>query len=213
MRQLYSTRLLCVEYDSLLLKWGCSLRHVWSVQARSILSIPEHLATDSKRIRHTPLEMIEMAQNFQDCRWCIENEPEWSEHAKCWIHRRDSIDKRCLNPEFHEWWKSVGENVEGGPTEAQVFYAGRASRDAEVADWKKAIKGLTPSGSEFVDDPAACAAFIRERTNVPQIVIDLRKQNANLQSRIDRVKALAEDRKANQRNIQADELLRALEGR
>lgn len=29
--------------------------------------------------------------------------------------------------------------------------------------WKKAVEGLTPSGSEFVDDPENCARHIRER--------------------------------------------------
>jgi hypothetical protein len=31
-----------------------------------------------------------------ECRWCAENQPEWSDDAKCWIHRRASVDKRCL---------------------------------------------------------------------------------------------------------------------
>lgn len=32
------------------------------------------------------------------CRWCIEGAPEWSYDAKVWIHRRPTLDKRCLNP-------------------------------------------------------------------------------------------------------------------
>ena len=31
-----------------------------------------------------------------ECKWCAENEPEWSPYAQCWIHRLSSIDKRCL---------------------------------------------------------------------------------------------------------------------
>jgi hypothetical protein len=30
-----------------------------------------------------------------------------------------------------------------------------------IEDWKRAIEGLTPGGSEFVDDPQRCAEYIR----------------------------------------------------
>jgi len=43
-----------------------------------------------------------------------------------------------------------------------------------VTAWKKAIEGLTPSGSEYVDDPERCAAYIRERLAGPKTVRDLR---------------------------------------
>jgi hypothetical protein len=30
------------------------------------------------------------------CKWCREgNVPEWSPYAKCYIHRRETLDKRC----------------------------------------------------------------------------------------------------------------------
>jgi hypothetical protein len=33
------------------------------------------------------------------CKWCDEgNAPVWSFDAHVWIHRRDTIDKRCLFP-------------------------------------------------------------------------------------------------------------------
>ena len=32
-----------------------------------------------------------------ECKWCpTEGLPEWSPEAQCWIHRRSSVDKRCL---------------------------------------------------------------------------------------------------------------------
>jgi hypothetical protein len=33
-----------------------------------------------------------------ECKWCGESESnlEWSTYAKCWIHRREKLDKRCL---------------------------------------------------------------------------------------------------------------------
>lgn len=64
--------------------------------------------------------------------------------------------------------------------------------DVEVlAPWKKAIEGLTPSGSEFVNDPAACAAYIRKRTNYPPIIIKLRERVAELEQQVAEVPAKA----------------------
>lgn len=57
----------------------------------------------------------------------------------------------------------------------------------ENGRWKAAIEGLTPNGSEYVDDPEACAAAIRHRTRWPQQIIEaraelsrLRKENAEV---------------------------------
>lgn len=38
--------------------------------------------------------------------------------------------------------------------------------------WKAAIEGLTPGGSEYVNDPEACAATIRERSRWPRQIIE-----------------------------------------
>ena len=67
-----------------------------------------------------------------ECKWCISNEPEWSMHAKVWIHRRESVDKACLNQAFSAWWDSTGKNAVGGSTEEQYFNAGRESLRAEL---------------------------------------------------------------------------------
>jgi hypothetical protein len=32
------------------------------------------------------------------CKWCEDGAPEWSYHAKVWIHRRERLDRRCENP-------------------------------------------------------------------------------------------------------------------
>lgn len=48
--------------------------------------------------------------------------------------------------------------------------------DKMTMRWKKAVEGLTPSGSEFVNDPEYCAAFIRKRTEYPKMIIDLRAE-------------------------------------
>jgi len=70
-----------------------------------------------------------------------------------------------------------------------------AQREADarnmLARWKRAIEGLTPSGSEFVDDPEYCAAYIRKRTEYPSQIITLRKQVAELQDAADVARGLA----------------------
>jgi len=55
---------------------------------------------------------------------------------------------------------------------------------AVLERWKKAVEGLTPSGSEFVDDPENCAAYIRKRTQYPQIIINLRAGNERLRGEL-----------------------------
>lgn len=46
--------------------------------------------------------------------------------------------------------------------------------------YKKALESLTPGGSEFSNDPERCAADIRERTNYPKQIIELRAELAAL---------------------------------
>ena len=54
--------------------------------------------------------------------------------------------------------------------------AQRHMREAQdmTARWKKAVEGVTPPGSEYVDDPERCADFIRFRSNYPPIIIALK---------------------------------------
>lgn len=59
---------------------------------------------------------------------------------------------------------------------------------AVLERWKKAVEGLTPSGSEFVDDPENCAAYIRKRTQYPQIIINLRAGNERLRGELAQAK-------------------------
>lgn len=37
--------------------------------------------------------------------------------------------------------------------------------------WKEAVEGLTPNGSEFVDDPKACSAYIRQVLHSPVTIV------------------------------------------
>lgn len=47
--------------------------------------------------------------------------------------------------------------------------------------WKAAVEGLTPQGSEYVDDPEACAAAIRERCRYPKQIIEARARVEQLE--------------------------------
>lgn len=71
-------------------------------------------------------------------------------------------DSKVLQSEF----KARGERI--------------AELEVELKQWKKAVEGLTPSGSEFVNDPENCARYIRERTNWPNVVRQLRQKNTEL---------------------------------
>lgn len=68
-------------------------------------------------------------------------------------------------------------------------------KEAECERWKKAVEGLTPSGSEFVNDPENCAAFIRKRTQYPRMIIELREK-------LQAAKSLAAARLADQEAIE-----------
>jgi len=64
--------------------------------------------------------------------------------------------------------------------ERDAYLDGLTDLRAELARWKAAIEGLTPQGSEYVDDPERCAEAIRERCRYPKQVIGLRAENAAL---------------------------------
>lgn len=53
---------------------------------------------------------------------------------------------------------------------------------AEVARWKSAVEGLTPGGSEYVDDPERCAEHIRQWCAWPKKMIALKAENEQLRS-------------------------------
>jgi len=57
---------------------------------------------------------------------------------------------------------------------------------AELEDmnlrWKKAVEGLTPQGSEYVNDPERCAEAIRYRCQYPRQILDLQKRVGELEA-------------------------------
>ncbi len=56
--------------------------------------------------------------------------------------------------------------------------------------WKKAVEGLTPSGSEFVDDPKACGDYVRERmSDQHRLVIKTIQEKQELAERADKAEA------------------------
>jgi len=54
-------------------------------------------------------------------------------------------------------------------------------QQVEIARWKKAIEGLTPGGSELVNDPERCAAYLHEHTQYPKQILELRAKVVDLQ--------------------------------
>lgn len=58
--------------------------------------------------------------------------------------------------------------------------------------WKAAIEGLTPSGSEYVDDPEACATTIRQRTRWPKQIIEARQRVIVLEGALGELTSVAE---------------------
>lgn len=48
--------------------------------------------------------------------------------------------------------------------------------------YKKELEGLTPSGSEFVDDPERCAAFVKDRLSFNMGLI---KENRKLKAQVE----------------------------
>lgn len=52
--------------------------------------------------------------------------------------------------------------------------------EAELLRWKKAVEGLTPGGSEFVDNPEACAAYIQNNLNTPRRIMKLLAERKEL---------------------------------
>lgn len=64
---------------------------------------------------------------------------------------------------------------------ADAFRPLLARLEREKERWRRAIEGLTPSGSEFYNDPEYCAEYIRKRTQYPKMIIELREQVARLE--------------------------------
>jgi hypothetical protein len=46
-----------------------------------------------------------------------------------------------------------------------------AAKDARIREWALALQSLTPGGSEYVDDPTRCVAFVREARELQHRVI------------------------------------------
>lgn len=58
------------------------------------MEVPKDYGVASKE----QIEEMKKAPNYK-CRWCVsDGPPEWSEHAKVWIHRRDKLDRVCEKP-------------------------------------------------------------------------------------------------------------------
>lgn len=62
-----------------------------------------------------------------------------------------------------------------------VAIIARNKLEEYIVSYKRSLEGLTPGGSEFVDDPKFCAEFIRNRMNhlsesMKKMVVDNKKK-------------------------------------
>jgi hypothetical protein len=76
----------------------------------------------------------------------------------------------------------------GGTFAVDHLLAVIEDQDAMLKRWKYAVEGLTPNGSEYVDDPEACATAIRERTRYPKQIIELRAKVEKQEREIEQLK-------------------------
>ena len=73
-------------------------------------------------------------------------------------------------------------DVTNRPTARERQAAEVAELKRHLARWKKAIEGLTPSGSEFVDDPERCAVHILARTIGPRKYVEMGQRVEQLEA-------------------------------
>lgn len=95
-------------------------------------------------------------------------------------HRLFRLDSNRLNA-------SLIDQRDPLRTENEQLLARCEAAESLTARWKTAIEGLTPQGSEYVNDPDACAAAIRQRCQYPKMIIELKRQVAELSAEVARV--------------------------
>lgn len=108
-----------------------------------------------------------------------------NKHSK--LHSRAELEaavQSAKEQERKETQQEMFELVQQSAERALHWEAEVEKLKAEKLRWKKAIEGLTPSGSEFVDDPEYCAAYIRRRTEYPRMIIELRQDLTTLRAGI-----------------------------
>jgi hypothetical protein len=52
-------------------------------------------------------------------------------------------------------------------------------KEHTAKEWRQALQGLTPGGSEFLT-PEECAAYVRKRTAYPRMIIEMRHERKYL---------------------------------
>jgi len=77
-----------------------------------------------------------------ECKWCAsEGLPEWSEDAQCWIHRRPSIDKKCLR-------KTLSPHISKGNGINQAAKWLQQGKAVRRASWINSDYALTIEGMD-----------------------------------------------------------------
>lgn len=111
---------------------------------------------------------------------------EWDAHGNG-IHRGTGA-VAITSGENHEIRAANARFIAAAHNAFPSLLATLEEKDAMLKRWKSAIEGLTPNGSEYVDDPEACAAAIRRRTRWPQQIIALRTELQQKEAEIEQVK-------------------------
>ena len=78
----------------------------------------------------SPTKQVPERTISDECRWCAEGEPEWSPDAKCWIHRRPNLDKRCLRKRL----SPVGERADAEDAAESIQVGGSVAPSSPSAD-------------------------------------------------------------------------------
>lgn len=74
------------------------------------------------------------------------------------------------------------EHYEGAPRRQRTTELAIARGDSLLLRYKRALEGLTPGGSEFVDEPERCAEMVRESlASRMRVIVSLTKRNRELE--------------------------------
>lgn len=76
-------------------------------------------------------------------------------------------DARWLSPEFRAAWGNSKPDASANCLlqHAQLMDERLQQSESDTKRWRQALESLTPGGSEFFNDPVACAKFVLDRTH------------------------------------------------
>ncbi len=112
----------------------------------------------------------------------------WKEIAQDW----SAAAKLAEQPEkFYEGYSAAVMNaMQALLTKARAGFTQRTAELEAAKQWKLQLCNLTPGGSEFADDPAYCAEWVRKsRENQHNVILDKYREAKALKAELERVRA------------------------